>query len=105
MKIVVPVDGFNISWPALRKGVEIAKKEKCPIIVTAVIKEADLARYKRNSRLWRAVDGSVIENRDVKICDEIAIFKIEREINAYLKQTDIDEVEYEIEVSVGDRLR
>ncbi len=102
MKIVVIIDGFNISFTALEKGIQIAKKENCPIKVAVVLRESDLSRYKRNSKLWRAVDGSIIEPRDVKLSDEMVIFKIEREINAYLMQTDIEDIEYEIEVSIGE---
>ncbi len=101
MKIVIPVDGFNISWTVLQKGIEIAKKEKCPIKIAAFLRETDIARYIRDSRLFRAVDGSVISGREVNICNEAVMFKIERKICSYLKQTDIDEVEWEIEVSLG----
>ena len=102
MKIVVLIDGFNICKSALEKGVEIAKKENFALKVAAVIRESEMNRYKRNSRMWRAVDGSVIAGRDIKICDEAVIFRIERQIYAYLKQTDIADIEYEIEVSIGE---
>lgn len=101
MKILVPIKASNISIKALEKAIEISKIEKSILKIISFINEKELNRYKRNTQLWRQVDGSIISGKDIKICDEVIARKIERQIYLTLTELDISDVELEIEVMIG----
>ena len=101
MSIMATVNGFNISHQAIKKAVELAKKEQCAVKIVAIIKRQELNSYKRNTHLWRQVDGSIISGRDSKVTDETVLYKIHSEICSIIKQFDED-IDYEIEVIIGE---
>lgn len=63
MKILVPVDGSLASYNAAKKSAEIANKYSATVMLLTVVDEDTITRYKRNEKLWRQMDGSVIAGR------------------------------------------
>lgn len=70
MKILVPVDGSPASLNAVKKAIEIAKKQESSIKLINVIDDGTLSSHNRNKKLWRLVDGSILGAR-VEL-DEVA---------------------------------
>jgi hypothetical protein len=103
MKIILPIACTNVSPSILKKAVEISKNEDCILQIISFIKENDLREYKRNTRLWRQVDGSIISGRDYKLHDEIIARKIEREVYSKILQLDLDiaDINFEIKIIIG----
>ncbi len=60
MKLLVPVDGSMASLNAVQMSAEIAKKYGFSITLLTVVDVREIPRYRRNERLWRQVDGSMI---------------------------------------------
>jgi hypothetical protein len=96
MEINAYINGFDISEEVLKISVGIAKKEKCKLKIMSALKNKDLKRYKRDTSIWRHMDGSIICGRDARTYEEMILYKKEREIYYLLKQFDVDETEYEI---------
>ncbi|PKM53170.1 MAG: universal stress protein [Firmicutes bacterium HGW-Firmicutes-5] len=60
MKLLVPIDGSKASINALRKAIEIAKKNDFSMTLLAVVEESHISGYGRNQNFWHQVDGSII---------------------------------------------
>lgn len=63
MKILVPVDGSLASYNAAKKSAEIAKEYDAKVMLLTVIDEDTITSHRRNEKLWRQMDGSVIAGR------------------------------------------
>ncbi len=61
-KILVPVDGSNASISAVKKAIEVGKKNNALIKLISVVKSTETRKKERNENLWSAVDGSIISN-------------------------------------------
>lgn len=71
MKILVPVDGSPASLNAAKKAVEIAKQYKFSIKIINVLDYGNISSHKRNEKLWRRVDGTIIATKGE--LDEMAL--------------------------------
>jgi len=99
----MPIAGTHISIGILKKAIELSKKEDSVLLIISFVKENNVREYKRNTRLWRQVDGSIILGRDYKLCDETIARKIEREIYSKILQFDSDiiDINFEIKIIIG----
>ncbi|MGB4659238.1 MAG: universal stress protein [Mobilitalea sp.] len=106
MKLLVPVDGSIASVNAVKKAIEIAKKDNASIKLISVINHDESRKYKRNENLWRQVDGSSIEGRDTSIDHEEADKKVKENamdlLDSIVAELDFDDIKVEKEVLVGE---
>jgi len=60
MKLLVPIDGSKASINALKKAIEIAKRNDFSMTLLTVVEESHISGYGRNQNFWHQVDGSII---------------------------------------------
>jgi len=78
MKLLVPVDGSKASVNAAKCAVEFAKKDDYVIKLISIVKHDDSIAYRRNEKLWRQVDGSIITGRVLNMSNEEVLVKIKQ---------------------------
>jgi len=107
MKLLVPVDGSAASVNAIKKAIEIAKRENSSIKFISVIRNEESRKFKRNENLWRQVDGSsIIEGRDTSLDKEEAVKKVKENamdvLDSILTELDLGDVKIEKEILIGE---
>jgi nucleotide-binding universal stress UspA family protein len=106
MKILVPVDGSLASENAVKKAMEIAEKGKHVIKIVTVVKHDDSQAVRRNEKLWRQVDGSIITGRAINVSDEEMENRIKQGATEILesitKKIDFHDVLVEKEILFGE---
>jgi len=63
MKMLIPVDGSLASFNAAKKAAEIARTQDSAVMLLTVIDYDEITRHRRNEKLWRRVDGSLITSK------------------------------------------
>jgi nucleotide-binding universal stress UspA family protein len=105
MKILVPVDGSLASFNAAKKSLEIAKGYGFTIKLITVVDHDSLARHRRNDKLWRLVDGSILEGKapagEDKFSDSLRD-NAEALLDSIIEDLDLCEVSIEKEVLFGE---
>ncbi len=105
MKILLPVVGTFASVNAAKEAAQIAEKYGFTIKMLHVVGAGELRAYKRNARLWRKADGSVLNGNVRPIDDEEARKKLEKRssaiLNAVISRLDSDSIQIETELCFG----
>jgi len=103
MKLLVPVDGSSASTNAVLKSIEIAKKYGFSIKLISVVDPDKSSWYKSNEKLWRQVDGSLIqENELAKKFEDRIKENAAKLLDAIVDKLDFSNIETEKEVLLGE---
>jgi len=104
MKLLVPVDGSSASLNAVIKSIEIAVKHGFSIKLITVVDTDKFSWYKRNEKLWRQVDGSIIQENDelAKKFEERIKEDSSKLLDSIVNKFDFSDIEVEKEILLGE---
>jgi len=106
MKLLVPVDGSKASVNAAKCAVEFAKKDDYVIKLISIVKHDDSIAYRRNEKLWRQVDGSIITGRVLNMSNEEVLVKIKQGaleiLETVMEKVDFTGITIETEILLGE---
>ena len=103
MRLLVPVDGSNASINAVKKALELARKNNYSIKLISVVAEKN-SEYRRNENAWRGVDGSIISESvelEKQLENKIKA-NAERLLSAIVSKLDFNGIKVETEVLLGE---
>ncbi len=106
MKMLVPVDGSASSVSTLKKALQIAENYRFTMKIITVVGPETARSYRRNEKLWRSVDGSLISGVDGdtdadEFTDKMRI-DYEDLLSCVTKGIDFGNVYVEKEILIGD---
>ncbi|MPM07392.1 hypothetical protein SDC9_53698 [bioreactor metagenome] len=105
MKILLPVMSTYGTAEAARKAVEEAKKENGSIKLIRVIRPGEIQAFKRNVRLWRYSDGSILNGSGPLVDDGEAerkmVMRAAGVIASVIDGLNCKDVKMETEVLIG----
>lgn len=106
MKLLVPVDGSIASLDAAKKSMEIAKNYGFTIKMITVVDYDNIARHRRNEKLWRQVDGSLITGRTRTVDDDELTGELRENamnlLDSLTEELDFGDIKIEKEVLFGE---
>ena len=105
MKILVPVDGSLASYNAAKKAAEIAKTHEYSIKLITVVDHENIARHRRNEKLWQQVDGSILSGKKEASGDDRFVGSLkdvaEELLDSIIDDLDLCDIRPEKEVLFG----
>lgn len=105
MKILLPVMSTYGTAQAAKKAAEAAKRENSSLKLIRVIRPGEIRAFKRNTRLWRRSDGSILNGSGSLMDDGEAerkmVMRAAGTIASVIDELNCKDLKVETEVLIG----